>query len=104
MGSIQSSVNQMLGQAASLSKKAKSEPEVSKQVMETSQARLDKEKLARATQRANLEKQRAAYQQAKLKKQQAISAMKTNKMSADISIGGQKITDPQLLKRIKESM
>lgn len=81
MESIQSSVNQMLGQAASLSNKSMSKSEVSKQLIESSQVRLNEQKLVRAIQKNNVKARRDEF---------------------TASIGGQEIKDPKLLEKIKE--
>ena len=59
--------------------------------------------MLRAKQRANLEQQRAKYQKAKLQKEQAKLGLKDLKAGQQtVTIGGAKISDPNLLKKIKE--
>lgn len=77
--------------------------EVSPEAIEETQARLEKNKLARLQQKASMEKQRALYQQNKLKKITAQEKIKAfNSDNNNISIGGETIKDPALIKKLKE--
>ncbi len=106
MGTIQQSVNQMLGTAQSITRGLVKKNDVSEDIMAQTQQRIESQKLAKAKQRASLEKQRAIYAKSKLQKEQANLKLKELKGGTDesITIGGQKITDPQLLKKLKEHM
>lgn len=106
MGAIQSAVNRMIGSAAgagALISGLKRVQPADKQKMKQSLSDVEQQKLLRAKQRANLEQQRAKYQKAKLQKEQAKLGLKDLKAGQQtVTIGGAKISDPNLLKKIKE--
>ena len=75
------------------------------ETIEETKKRLAKEKLARAKQKASMEKQRALFQEFKLRKIKAKEKLKSLKEDKNtISIGGEKIKDPNLINKLKEKI
>lgn len=104
MGAIQSTINKALGAVATGIGATKVLKRMSIEKQELALKKVQDEKLARAKQRANLEKQRALYAEYKLRKNNAKAGMvKIKSKNEDYSIGGQKISDPELLKKLREA-
>ena len=97
MGAFQGSFNKII--AGAMAGKLLS------QKMKQGQQNSEDVKLAKLKQKAEMEKYRAKYQEAKLKKNQA--KLKQNDIRSTttetVSIGGAKVIDPELLKKIKEA-
>lgn len=107
---LQSQVNSLIGSvsgaiAGTANVLSPASSPIDAKAIDQTQQRLEKEKLARAKQKAAMEKQRAMFLESKarkLKAQENIRNLKDSKNS--ISIGGEKITDPNLIKKLKERM
>lgn len=93
MGAIQSSVNQVLGVLAG----GKLIPTMNK-----ANQNVEDIKLAKQRQRENMAKSRANTAKAKLSEYEAKTKLKELKGGiSNVSIGGVKVTDPNILKQIK---
>lgn len=109
---LQSQVNSLIGSVSgaisgTASVLASASTPTNAEAIEETKKRLEKEKLARAKQKAALEKQRAMFQEAKARKltaQQKINKLKENNSNDVVTIGGEKIKDPNLIKKLKEKM
>lgn len=103
---LQSQVNSLIGSVSgAISGVAQAVAPTNAETIEETTKRLEKEKLARAKQKASMEKQRALFQESKLRKinaQEKLKALKEDKNT--ISIGGEKIKDPNLIKKLKEKI
>lgn len=104
--SLQSQFNSLIGSVSgATSGVAQAVTPTNAETIEETTKRLEKEKLARAKQKASMEKQRALFQESKLRKikaQENIKSLKEDKNT--ISIGGEKIKDPNLIKKLKEKI
>jgi uncharacterized membrane protein len=103
---LQSQVNSLIGSVSgAISGVAQAVTPTNADTIEETTKRLEKEKLARAKQKASMEKQRALFQEAKLRKIKAQDKLKSLKEDKNtISIGGEKIKDPNLIKKLKEKI
>lgn len=98
MGVIQSGINKIVAGVSA--------GKLLSQKMKQGQQNAEDVKLARLKQRTAMEQYRAKYQEAKLKKIQAKYKQKEIREESKkpvASIGGIKINDPELLKKIKEA-
>lgn len=103
MGAIQSAINRGITSVSVLNS-LRQEP-VSLPKMKKSIQSVEEQKLARAKQRAQLESYKAKYQEAKLKRKQAMvkqREMRLASITPKVKIGGEDVSDPTILKRIKE--
>ena len=101
MGAIQQAINTSIGLAAGIKKMQQFE----EARMAKSNLQAQNQKVLRLKQKALSEKYRAEFAKSKFEKtkyKQQYSDLK--QANNAISIGGQQITDPQLLKKIKEQM
>ena len=103
---LQSQFNSVIGSVSgAISGVAKAVAPTDAETIEETKKRLAKEKLARAKQKASMEKQRALFQEFKLRKIKAKEKLKSLKEDKNtISIGGEKIKDPNLINKLKEKI
>lgn len=103
MGAIQQAINKGIT-SVSVLKSLRQEP-VSMPKMKQSMQSVEEQKIARAKQKAQLESYKAKYQESKLKRKQALQKqreLKFTSVSQKVKIGGETISDPNLLNIIKE--
>lgn len=103
---LQSQFNSLIGSVSgAISGVAKAVAPTDAETIEETTKRLEKEKLAREKQKASMEKQRALFQESKLRKMKAQEKIKSLKEDKNtISIGGEKIKDPNLINKLKEKI
>ena len=104
MGVIQQAINKGIT-SVSLIKSLRQEP-VSIPKMKQSIQTVEEQKIAKAKQKSQLESYKAKYQEAKLRRKQAMAKQRELKFSSGASklkIAGEQISDPNLIKLLKET-